>query len=596
MIDRIPLVVQMSHEAGVQVGGIGAVLHGLLSSKTYNEAVGRTVLAGPLHSADSVEMEWLTSPVNRLTIAYSSIHGIFNGVPPEQLDALRHIEQRYGVAVLYGSRRFDRYTHEVLLIDAGSPHVDEANQFKYLCWQQFGLDCARYEWNAEFNFYMALARPMLEALDAIGAGAGLARDERLLLAHEWLSMPLVFAALIGQPEQWRTVFFAHEMATARRLVEERPGHDTSFYNALDKAKEWNVGLESVFGNQDDDCKHALTRLATRCDHILAVGDRVVDELRFLGGRFANASIDVVYNGIPAEPIPIKERLAARERLRSYANNLLGYTPDFVFTHVARMTVSKAIWRDMRVLDHLDRLLEQRGEKAVLFVLSTSHPGGRRPEWVQAWEEQYGWPLQHRNDNGDLLGLEQAFYYDDLEPFNRRAHNVRAVLVNQYGWSQQRCGWRMPVSMQPEDIHRGSDLEFGQSIYEPFGIAQFVGLTYGVLVCLSSVCGGLGFADRAADQGRLAHLIVSDYISLPQGYWLGSPYDALMIDEGVRDWIETNNSIRAAQMIIAKLPRSDEQRLALLESGCAAAQRMSWEVVTRDYLLPALRKVGRRNEA
>ena len=76
-------------------------------------------------------------------------------------------------------------------------------------------------------------------------------------------------------------------------------------------------------------------------------------------------------------------------------------PDYVFTHVTRLVLSKALWRDIRVLEHLDGMLQQADKRAVLFVLSTSVPAGRRPEWVQAWEQQYGWPVGHRGDNGDL---------------------------------------------------------------------------------------------------------------------------------------------------------------------------------------------------
>ena len=39
---NIPLVVHATHEAGFKLGGIGAVLDGLLGSPAYNEAVGRT--------------------------------------------------------------------------------------------------------------------------------------------------------------------------------------------------------------------------------------------------------------------------------------------------------------------------------------------------------------------------------------------------------------------------------------------------------------------------------------------------------------------------------------------------------------------------
>jgi hypothetical protein len=101
---------------------------------------------------------------------------------------------------------------------------------------------------------------------------------------------------------------------------------------------------------------------------------------------------------------------------------------------------------------------------------------------------------------------------------------------------------------------------------------------------------VGFAQRAADGlENLPNLVVADYVSLPTGYWLGSPYDALAIDGNVRGWIEANHSQLAAQTILERLPTSPAQMEALLERGSAVAQAMSWDVVARDYLLPGLRR-------
>jgi hypothetical protein len=108
-----------------------------------------------------------------------------------------------------------------------------------------------------------------------------------------------------------------------------------------------------------------------------------------------------------------------------------------------------------------------------------------------------------------------------------------------------------------------------------------------------MCGAIGFVERAAGPGRLANLVVADYVTLPQGYWMGSPYDALGIDQGIRDWIEGANSERAAHMLLARLPQDDEARAALLASGHAAAAAMSWDVVARDYFLPAVRRAVAR---
>jgi hypothetical protein len=582
----------MSHEAGISVGGIGAVLDGLLRTQAYGAGIARTVLVGPLHTEDSVALDRLTDPANRLQIVYSSMHGIYQSVPEELRAALGHIEQQFGVLLLYGTRSIGGQAYEIILADAGQAYAGEVNQFKFACWERFNLDSARHDSTAEYNLYMALARPLLAAIEATGAGAGLDRNQKVLLGHEWLAMPLLLAALIDQPGQWRTILYAHETATVRRLVEERPGHDTSFYNALYKGREWKLSLEAVYGSQDHDYKHPLLRLATRCDAIFAVGDVMVDELRFLGGCFANSKIEVIYNGSSAESITLADKHHAKARLQQYAERLLGYRPDYVFTHVSRMILSKAFWRDLRLLEHLEKGLRKRGQTAVLFVLASSLPAGRRPQWVYGWEEEYGWPVVHRDDNGDLVGLERTFYYENLVPFNQRNGSIRAVLVNQFGWSRERCGVRMPADMTFADICRGRDVEFGQSIYEPFGIAQLEALTYGGLCCVSSMCGCIGFAARAAGgQARLPNLVVADYVTLPQGYWLGSPYDALGIDQGIRDWLEGSNSERASHMLLARLPQTDEQGHALLESGCAAAQAMSWEVVVRDYFLPALRRAG-----
>lgn len=591
MSDHIPLIVHISNEAGVQVGGIGAVLAGLLSAAPYHAAVARTLLAGPLPSGDGVAMERLLDPANGIRIAYSSHHGIYQGIQEEQRAALHAIERRYSVSLLYGTRQFGDFFCELLLADVSRADEQEANLFKFNCWEHFKLDSARHSGSAEYNLYMALALPLLAAIHAVGAGAGLNREQKFLLAHDWLAMPLVLAAQIHEPEQWLTVFYAHESATARRLVEEKSGHDTSFYNALSKAKEWNLSLEAVYGSQDHDYKHPLLRLATRCDAIFAVGDVVVDELRFLGGRFANATTEVIYNGSNSETLTLAEKTESKGRLQQYAERLLGYRPDHVFTHVSRMVISKAFWRDLRLLDHIEQALHKRGQSAVLFVLATSLPAGRHPHWVYGWEEQYGWPVTHRDDNGDLVGLESTFYNENLLPFNQRNRSIQAVFVNQFGWSRDRCGVRMPSTMTFADIRRGSDVEFGQSIYEPFGIPQVEALAHGGLCCLSTMCGCIGFAARSAGSlARLPNLIMADYVTLPQGYWVGSPYDALNIDRGIRDWIEGNNSERAAQMLLARLPQTEQQRQALLESGSGAAQAMSWETVVSTGLLPALRRV------
>ncbi len=621
----IPLAIHATHEAGAKVGGIGSVLDGILSAKSYNKQVGRTILVGPMFGWDPVLMERLMDAGNGVEIRYSSLHGIRYDVSEPVQQALLTVERTFQVGLLYGRRRFGDVEHEILLVDASNPHMGHVERFSYFLWENYGVESFRYDYDFEYNLYMSIAQPLFAGLKALGVDEGLAPHERVIIAHEWLGLPVAFAAQLNEPEQWRTVFYAHEVATARLLVESHPGHDTRFYNALQRARESHLPLDTVFGEQDSFFKHAVVRQAIHCDAIFAVSETVREELRFLGGPFANCRIDLVYNGIRSEEIRVGDHLDSKRRLQAYCQTLLGFEPDYVFTHVARMVLSKALWRDVRVMEHLDRLLESAGKRAALFVLATSEPAGRQPELIGDWESSYGWPVGHRGDNGDLVGEEAPFFFDDVEPFNHAPSSSKIVFVNQFGWSRDLCGTRMPTEMAFSDVRRGSDLEFGQSIYEPFGISQIEPVQFGALSCVSSVCGCIGFVQQAAEelvgQGVLAGseqhgqgegrtilpggerlgtafadegfpLVVADYVGLPEEQMPGTPRDALDIDSAARGSIEARNSRESAGQIFERLPSSRKQMAELLRLGSALASSMSWESVVESSFLPGLERICR----
>ncbi len=253
-----------------------------------------------------------------------------------------------------------------------------------------------------------------------------------------------------------------------------------------------------------------------------------------------------------------------------------------------MVVSKGLWRDVRVMEQLDPLLAARGETAVLFTLSSAVPAGRRSEDVFRWEAEYGWPVNHRADNGDLVGPELE-YYRAIQQYNRTAQASRIVLVNQFGWSRERCGRRMPADMRFVDLRRGTDLEFGQSIYEPFGIAQVEPLAFGAICCLSNVCGCVGFLGQAGGN-KLPNVIVADYVSLPPSLQVNSLAEILAIGEEERRLVETEMAGEVAAKIIVRLPRTPEAQARMLADGQALSQHTSWDVVVRDQLLPALSQI------
>ena len=587
----IDLIVHATHKAGFQVGGIGAVLEGLAGAPAYNRSVARTILVGSMDTGNPAEMERLVAPSNHLKLIFSPWHQVDEA--PAALSAGFHQVQRtYRSHILYGRRTVGATEHEVLLVDARRADLRETNRFKGELWSHYRIESNRYEWNEEYDLVVKAAGPAYAALELLKRPG---ENECFMIAHEWMGVPLALCALIQAPARWQTVFYAHETATARMLVEDHPGHDTRFYNVLRQTRAAGLTLSHVFGDRSDYHKHILLKQAARMDGILAVGPWVEQELRFLGVGFKDAAIDLVYNGISYSEIDHDERLLATERLRDYCQNLLGYRPDYVLTHVTRMSISKGLWRDIRVLEHLDQLLHKDGKRAVLFVLTTVVPAGRPVEDVLRWEMQYGWPVVHHTGNGDLVGHEVSLYRG-FEAFNARSQAVKIVLVNQFGWSRECCGETMPAGMRFDDIRRGTHVEFGQSIYEPFGISQVEPLAYGALSVVSNVCGCVGFVEQAGEQvglTRLPNFLQADYTTLSNGLQVYSPWDALRINQEIRDRLERTNSYNVALAIRATLPGTPAQDRALLNRGQRVSREMQWSVVAQDLFVPALRRIQAR---
>jgi hypothetical protein len=599
---QFDLVVHATHEAGWKVGGIGAVLDGLLAQPSYNAAVRRSILIAPFNPANGSEMERLYAKRNGFRVLYSAHDGIYH-VSPELTQAFTQIELGAHVRLLYGTRAFGAYTHEVLLVDARSVVPSAVNDFKHHLWERYGLSSARYEWVGEYDWYIRAAEPSFAALQALidhhptnqptdqmtkRLSDQVTKRPSIIIAHEWLGLPLAFCALRHRPDAYRTVFYAHETATARLLVETNAGHDTRFYNAMFKARANGLYLENIFGDQHAYFKHPLILAAAQCHGVIAVGNLVVEELRFLSPLFEQRAMPLVYNGVPSEAITLSDRWLCKEKLQHYTQALFGFRPTWIFSHVTRLVPSKALWRDVRVMEQLDGQLAARGERAVLFMLSSTLPAGRRSDDVWRWEYEYGWPVGHRGDNGDLVGEEWSIY-QSIEHFNRYARASRIVLVNQFGWSRDRCGSRMPHDMDFADLRRGTDVEFGQSIYEPFGIGQTEPLTYGALCCLTNVCGCIGFINKAGGLA-LPNIILADYVTLPPRFHGLSLYDVLRIGQADRDIVEAIESTNIAHKIVERLPRSKEAAQRLLEDGYALSQKMSWQVVVEEGLLPALEKL------
>ncbi|MCJ7543902.1 MAG: glycosyltransferase [Phycisphaerae bacterium] len=580
------IVVHVTHEVVEKIGGIGAVIVGLVTSKAYQKAVSRTILVGPLLETNR--------PVNRRLgeggkIIYSSLDEIYTSPWRERF---MPVERTYDVGIIYGTRQVQEPCNdktvevEALVIDVFHANRNRLNLFKGELYKKFAIPSDAFESIWEYEEYVRLAVPAVEALGALGCFDD--GEQVAVLAHEYMGMPTALKAVLDGKPNTRTVFYAHEVASVRPIIEKTPGHDTTFYNVLRAAMEEGRTLEQVFPEVFTSYKHPLVKAARYCDHVFAVGDYIEEELRFLDPHFRTMDIDLVYNGVPTSAVTMESKTASMEQMRTYAANLFGSRPTWVFTHVCRPVLSKGIWRDLGVLHSLDAMLASRGESAVYFMLGTLG-GQRRPQDVRHMERVYGWPVTHERGYPDLCGGEETLG-DMFDNFNRNHHAVRVVLVNQWDWNRRLCGDRMPENMTFADIRRGTDVELGLSVYEPFGISQLEPMSCGAMCVVSNVCGCAGFARRASGGKDVDNFIVADYLKVAEGLTVEQ---LLHLPASERDRIESQENQRLAELIFQRLPRDSAAIRRGIEAGSALAANMSWEHVVRDYFLPSLARATAR---
>jgi hypothetical protein len=202
------------------------------------------------------------------------------------------------------------------------------------------------------------------------------------------------------------------------------------------------------------------------------------------------------------------------------------------------------------------------------------------------EQFYRWPTVHREGLPDMSNGE-AVYYQGVQEFNTKSRNVKVIFVNQFGWEQRLCGKRMPADMEFMDIRKGSDAEFGQSIYEPFGIAQVEPISFGGICVFSNVCGCAGFVEKVTGGRPTPNVIVADYTELPNKAI--RPEQLMSIGQPQRDQIEHEVARKVAEQLIERLPRTPAEFDEFIHRGYDLAKHMSWDAVAENYLLPGFER-------
>ena len=576
--DRRLTVAHVTHEAVVHMGGIGTVLQGLLTSPVYQEAVGRSVFLGPLWDRDDVRDVHSRLGGEGARVIYSGL----DGYDPEGLAAkLRPIELAFGVRIVYGTRVFvdaqdpSRTAEaEVVLLDLHAADQRRENEFKAFLYEQHGIECHPFDHNDDFEQWVRLAQPGYAAIVAL-------TDDRelpgVLISHEYMGMPAALCAAADPAGRFRTLFHGHECTTARGVVEHLPGHDAAFYPAMARAKAKGLSIEDAFGCQRNNYRHQLVSRAGALDAILAVGDDTAAELAFLSDEMSRAPIALCYNGVQCPPMSLDDKLAARRRVLGMLEPLVAFAPDHLLTHVTRPVISKGLWRDLRVLDHLDAKLAARGERAV-YLLLTCGATPRSADDATRMHAEYGWPAHHRDGYPDLSGPETDLAHEAVR-FNERARAVRAVVVNQFGFSPEALGAWAPEGLTIQDLRQAADAEFGLSVYEPFGIAPVEPLHAGAVCAVTAISGCAGFM-RAAGGDESANVLIVDFGDHQHA-------DPAAMTPGELAAIEDPRCAEIAEELDRRLPRTDAERDAMLRKGQALAGEMTWDRVCQREFIPAL---------
>jgi hypothetical protein len=201
-------VVHVTHEAIQKIGGIGAVLHGLLTSPVYLSGVKRNILVGPFWPGEE-RGEHRLGPQGE--VLYSSLDSLYRSPLAHHF---REIEQQFDVGIVYGRRKFTSKdtnvtsTPEVLLIDVSRYDVKKINDFKFALWKNFGIESSKYENIWDFEQYMRIAQPAIAALTALGVGSMM--EPGVILSHEYMGIPTALAAILENGRSnFRTIFHSH---------------------------------------------------------------------------------------------------------------------------------------------------------------------------------------------------------------------------------------------------------------------------------------------------------------------------------------------------------------------------------------------------
>ncbi len=576
------VAIHITHEALYKIGGIGEVINGLCTTPSYLGFFNKTLLYGPL-------FEYIGSPSSRLGkdgIVYFSSKDHYD--TRNYYSLFKPILEKYNIQVVYGKRQIvseynshRRTEVEVLLVDITQINKDLLNFQKFLFWEKFALSSIKYEYDWDFEQYFRIGVPYFDLISLLYPEA----QEFYHFSHEYMGIPSLLALELHKefnPVKHKRIFYAHEVAPVRRLVENLPGHDITFYNILNRNLSQGISLESIFGSQEDWYRTPLVKLSQRFDKIFAVGDWVAKEFEFLVPMVDKNKIKIVYNALPLDHFSWEVKLQSRKKIEECLASKFGFKPDVIITHVCRLVISKGVWRDIELLTYLDDYFNKYNLKAVYILLSSLVAHGRPPQEIEKMVQAYDWPFEHKEGWPDLIGYEIDIYRK-IQKLNVRAKAIKSIFINQFGFTKRKCGSYLPEDVSTLDLRIASDVELGLSIYEPFGIAHMEVLPWGGLSVLSTSCGVYFFLEKNFLEDFKPYFAL-DFISCGEDL---STESLFKITSEKREILEEKLIAELAEEIFLKISKTWEEREKNFLKMQENLYKLDWEYIISNYFIPSL---------
>ncbi|MCL1827733.1 MAG: hypothetical protein FWG20_06805 [Candidatus Cloacimonetes bacterium] len=584
--------IHITHEAAKKIGGIGSVLSGICTAKTYLKSFNRTIFYGPLfddrsnpNHEESIAKERLGGNAKVLFSSLDYINDTKYGSFFEELIRKYNIDIIYGEKVLYDEIDVKKNNVvEILLIGVKYMNKELLDVFKFQLWESFRFSCQPFENDWDFEQYLRIGVPFREITDRFFDEPTKKDTKAIYFSHEYMGIGSCLAITLKKKPHEQTYFHAHEISTARAVTEKLTCHDIAFYNYLERDLKNNISLEERFGSHKQFSRNELIKLTPHFDGVLAVGDWVKKEYKYVVPNSDSKKVHICYNGIPTPNHSFEEKVKARKKLQEYCENLYNFTPDVIMTHVTRLVVSKGLWRDINMCEELDKQFRKDKKKGFFVILSSLIGNGRTDSEAAGMEKEYGWPVLHKEGYPDLLEYEKEIW-ERVQLFNAKSKWIKAVFINQFGFTPNRVGERLPKNTTFADFRLASDIEFGMSVYEPFGIAQIETIPFGGIAVLTRVCGSAFLIEKAfaGEKKKPFYIVDFHYNSTKEDI---TSKDLINESAEYRVTLEREKLAECANKIYKTIPVNDEERKEILEVCKKNMHKLSWEEVVKD--LPFLK--------